>query len=127
MAALLTLSTLSPLYSLAALWQDGIGDIPDAGEAPPPMWPLWIGMVGIMWFVLIRPERKERKRKEALISAIKKNDRVITSSGMYATVAAVNDGDVTVKFDDGPTRVRMLKSAIATVINAESKNGDKQD
>jgi hypothetical protein len=32
-----------------------------------------------------------------------------------------------VKFDDGPTRVRMLKSAIATVVNAESKNGGKQD
>ena len=35
--------------------------------------------------------------------------------------------DVTVKFDDGPTRVRMLKSAIATVANAEAKSDGKSD
>ena len=32
-------------------------------------WPLLIGMLVIMYFMVIRPERKERKRKESLVSA----------------------------------------------------------
>ena len=99
--------------------------LPPGGSAPPAsssMWPLLIGMLLIMYFIVIRPERKERKRKEALIGALKKNDRVITTGGMYASVAAVNENDLTLKFDDGPTRVRVLKSAIGTVLKDEDKD-----
>ena len=109
--------------------------LPPGGSAAQPsapsMWPLLIGMLLIMYFIVIRPERKERKRKEALIGALKKNDRVITTGGMYASVAAVNESDLTLKFDDGPTRVRVLKSAIGTVLKDEDKDaggkGDKKE
>jgi preprotein translocase subunit YajC len=80
--------------------------------------------LAIFWFVAIMPERKERKRKTAMIDALKKNDRILTTGGMYATVAAVNENDVTLKFDDGPVRVRALKSAIATVIDPDAGKAD---
>lgn len=96
---------------------------PPADQPGFSLWPMLIGMVAIFYFVAIRPERKERQRKQQMIEAIKKNDRVLTTSGMYASVAAVGENDLTIKFDDGPTRVRVLKSAIATVID---KDGEAQ-
>jgi preprotein translocase subunit YajC len=80
----------------------------------------------IFWFVLMRPERKERKRKAELLSNLKKNDRVLTSGGLYAAVAAVHDNEVVLKFDESGTRVRALKTAIAQVLtDDEAKDKDK--
>ena len=76
-------------------------------------------ILAIFWFVAILPERKQRKKKQAMLDELKKNDRILTSSGMYGTVAAINDNDITIKFDEGPTRVRLLKSSIATVLSKE--------
>jgi preprotein translocase subunit YajC len=94
----------------------------DGGEGGggPNMLIILLVPLAIFWFVAILPERRERKRKQAMIGALKKNDRVLTTSGMYATVAAVNENDITIKFDDGPVRVKALKSAIATVIDPEA-------
>jgi preprotein translocase YajC subunit len=69
------------------------------------------------------PERKERKRKAAMLANIKKNDRVLMTTGLYATVAAVHESELVLKFDEGPTRVRALKSAIASVVEERSDGG----
>ena len=96
------------------------------GGGPNPLI-LIVGMFLIVWLVAIRPERKERKRKEAMISALKKNDRVLTTGGLYATVAAVNESELTLKFDDGPTRVRAVRSAIAVVVDGGKDAGGKAE
>lgn len=82
------------------------------------------GTLLIFWLMAILPERKARKKRQALIDAVRKNDKVLTTSGMYATIAAVNDGELVIKFDDGPTRVRVLKSAIASVLGKDDDGGD---
>jgi len=90
------------------------------GAGGPNMLIILLVPLAIFWFVAILPERRERKRKTAMIAELRKNDRILTTSGMYATVAAVSENDITIKFDDGPVRVRALKSAIATVIDPEA-------
>jgi len=84
-----------------------------------------LGIGAIFLFMIILPERKEKKRKAAMLDELKKNDRVLTTFGMYATVAAVNEGDLTLKLDDGATRVRVLKTAIATVITPDGEPAAK--
>ena len=84
------------------------------------------GPLLIFWFILMRPERKERKRKAAMLENLKKNDRVLTSGGLYASVAAVHDNEIVLKFDDGPTRVRALKSAIASVLTDDEPKDKPQ-
>lgn len=79
----------------------------------------------IFWLVMFRPERKERKRKAEMLDNLKKNDRVLTSGGLYASVAAVHEQEVVLKFDDGATRVRALKSAIASVLTDDDTAKDK--
>lgn len=79
------------------------------------------GTLLIFYLVAFLPERKARKKKEEMLEAVKKNDRVLTTSGMYATVAALGEQDVTIKFDDGNTRVRILRSAISTVLDKDAE------
>lgn len=92
--------------------------------AGPNMLIMMAGMIAIIFFVAIWPERKARKKKEALIAALRKNDKVLLTSGIYATVAAISDGELTVRFDDGNTRVRVLKSAIAQVVSQDDAGKD---
>ncbi len=96
----------------------------DGPVAAPPgfsdMIPMFLGMGAILWFIVIRPERKERKRREAMLLAVKKNDRILTTGGMYATVAAVHEQELTLKFEKGDTRVRVLRSAINSVITGNN-------
>ncbi|MCB9899437.1 MAG: preprotein translocase subunit YajC [Planctomycetes bacterium] len=89
----------------------------------PPEQPNWmfllLGVVAIFVFVAVLPERKERKRREAMMSELKKNDRVVLHSGFLATVAAVSETEITIRFDDGNTRAKVLRSAIANVLDRD--------
>ena len=50
-------------------------------------------LVGVAaWTLLYKPERERMKRQQDLLSGLKKNDRVVTSSGIYGTVASVDAG-----------------------------------
>lgn len=79
-------------------------------------------MIGIVAFLLIvvRPERKERQKRESLLANLKKNDRVQTIGGAIGTVADLSpDGKrVTVKFGDS-TRIQFVRSAIQAVLTDE--------
>ncbi|MEI8318765.1 MAG: preprotein translocase subunit YajC, partial [Planctomycetia bacterium] len=60
-------------------------------------------LVGVAaWTLLYKPERERLKRQQDLLAALKKNDRVLTSAGIYGTVANVDreSGRVTLKVDD---------------------------
>lgn len=94
-------------------------------------WILWaplVLMVVFYYFLLIRPQQAERKRRQELLNSLKKNDRVVTTSGMLGTVANISqDGkEITLKFGDA-TRITFVRSAIETVLrddaNAESTTG----
>lgn len=100
------------------------GDAGTGGEAPPAggifggmMIPMLV-VFAIFYFVMIGPERKARKKREAMLSAIKKGDPVITNGGMHGTVAALNEDTVTVQIDEG-VRVKFSRSAIQAVVGAE--------
>ena len=62
--------------------------------------PLMIGMFAIMYFLIIRPQQKQRRERESLLRAIKKGDRVVTTSGLYGTVVGLSEHTVTLKVAD---------------------------
>ena len=77
-------------------------------------------MFGILYFMVIRPQNTERKKLQKAIEALKKGDRVLTSSGMFATVVSIEADRAILKIGD-ETKVEFAKSAIAQVVSAESK------
>lgn len=77
-----------------------------------------VGMMVIMlvafYFILIRPQNQQRKKQEEMIKALKKGDKIVTSSGILAVVIAVKDRSVSVRSED--TKLEILKSAVAQVV-----------
>jgi preprotein translocase subunit YajC len=67
-------------------------------------------VLGIFFFLVIRPQQRERQKREQMLSSIKKGDRVI-ASGFIGTVVSVADQTVTLKISDS-VRVECLRSAI---------------
>lgn len=98
--------------------------IPAAGAAPGDggmssngFWILIGAMLVLYYVMLILPQQRERKKRQELLNSLKKNDRVVTTSGMIGTVANVSqDGkEITLKFGE-TTRIPFLRSAIETVL-----------
>jgi preprotein translocase subunit YajC len=79
----------------------------------------FVMIIVIFYFVMIGPERKQRKKREAMLAAVKKGDRVVTTGGMFATVAAVNEDSITLQAADD-VRLRFSRAAIAQVIEDDA-------
>lgn len=82
----------------------------------------FVAIAVIFYFLLIRPQKREQAAREAMLSALKKNDRVVTIGGMIGTVANISpDGQtVTLKVDDN-TRIPMIRSSIQRVMSPEGE------
>lgn len=81
---------------------------------------LIIILFALFYFLIIRPQRREQARRQEMLGALKKNDRVVTIGGIIGSVANLSqDGkEVTVKVDDN-TRLKMLRSSIQNVLKDE--------
>jgi preprotein translocase subunit YajC len=75
-------------------------------------------VLGIFFFLVIRPQQRDRRNREQMLAAIKKGDRVVTSGGLIGTIVGVTDRRVTLKLGDS-VRVECLRSAITGL---ESEN-----
>lgn len=80
-----------------------------------------LGFMVIFYFLMWRPQAKERKARAALLAAIKKGDRVVLTCGLVGDVAALTEHDVLIRFDDkDPRRMRFKRYAIHTVVKDDA-------
>jgi preprotein translocase subunit YajC len=78
----------------------------------------FIAFVVILYFLLLRPQQKKQKQHQALVAAIKKGDKVITNSGIIATVSKViNDGEVVLEISNG-VHCKFVKSTISSIVSS---------
>ncbi|MGA1056625.1 MAG: preprotein translocase subunit YajC [Phycisphaerales bacterium] len=69
-------------------------------------------------------QRKEKKRREALLSAVKKHDRVLTSGGIIGSVVEASADTVVLKVDENSNvRMTFARSAVQQILkeSAEAK------
>lgn len=70
---------------------------------------------GIFYFLVIRPEKKKQKDHKDLLTALTKNDKVITAGGMHGVIVNVKEKTVVVRVDEG-CRIELTKESISTVV-----------
>jgi preprotein translocase subunit YajC len=72
----------------------------------------------VVYFFMIRPQQKRQKELQRMLADLKKGDKVLTSSGMYATVFGFSDDQnkVILKISDD-VKMEFLKSAIAQKVS----------
>jgi preprotein translocase subunit YajC len=81
---------------------------------------LFGGIILIMYLLVIRPSRKQEQKRREMISRIKKNDRVLTTGGLYGIVMNVKDNEVVLKIDETQNvKVHVAMHAIANVVLPE--------
>ncbi|MEY8516319.1 preprotein translocase subunit YajC [Lachnospiraceae bacterium 29-84] len=82
---------------------------------------IWIViMLVVLYFMMIRPQQKETKRKDAMLSELAVGDTVLTTSGFYGMVIDITEDTVIMEFGNNRNcRIPMQKAAIAMVEKPE--------
>ena len=71
------------------------------------------------YFLVIRPQQRQRKELDKRLAALQKGDEVITTSGIHALVHNVKDKTVVLKVAEG-VMIEFDKPAVATVLKKDS-------
>jgi preprotein translocase subunit YajC len=73
----------------------------------------------MFYFLLIRPQQRQRKEQAARIAALQSGDKVVTTAGIHGIVHNVREQTVVLKVAEG-TMIEFDKAAVATVTKKES-------
>ena len=60
---------------------------------------LWMVVIfGVMYFLMIRPQKKEQKRLQAMLNSMEVGDSIVTTGGFYGVIIDMTEEDVIVEF-----------------------------
>jgi preprotein translocase subunit YajC len=71
----------------------------------------------IFYFLLIRPQQRQKRDRETMLGRVKKGDRVVTTGGMHGTVVGLTENTVSLKIAD-QVKVEFDRSSIGRVLEA---------
>lgn len=103
---------------------NGLGGGDGEGGAPPSMFGgnlilIMFLVITVMIVMSILGQRRERKKREAMISAIKKHDKVQTIGGVIGSIVELKPDFVVLKVDESSnTRITFARSAVQQVIKS---------
>ncbi len=72
----------------------------------------------IFYFLLIRPQQQKQKQQQSLLDAIKKGDKVVTTSGIWGTITNLGKDTVTLQVADN-TKIKMQRENISRLRTEE--------
>lgn len=65
----------------------------------------------VFYFLLIVPQQKRAKKRKAMLEALKKGDKVVTTGGIFGTITNLTKQTATLQVADG-VRIKVLRSGI---------------
>ncbi len=77
----------------------------------------------IFYFLLIRPQQRQKRDREQMLSAIKKGDRIVTTGGLHGTVTGLSEHTVTVRVAD-QVKLEFDRSAVGRIMVESSAEKD---
>ncbi len=83
----------------------------------------------IFYFLLIRPQQKRQKEHDAKVSAIEKDDRVMTAGGLWGNVSGIADDELTLEVGTVKgerMRVKVGRNKVE-IVQKKSDKSDKTD
>ena len=100
---------------------------PQAPPGPNYQFLLLLGCaVVFMFFIMSLPQKRERNRWNAMVEALKKNDRVLMSSGIIGKVHSVHKekNEIIIKIDDDSnTKMTFSLMAVSRILDQQAKEG----
>jgi preprotein translocase subunit YajC len=83
----------------------------------------FVVLLGIMYFLTIRPQQKQHRVRQAMLSSLRVKDKVVTAGGIYGKITKVKEDSVLVQIAE-KVEVEVAKSGIASVENRKVENED---
>jgi len=102
------------------------GGQPQGGSPFGLLLPLVFGLIIFMMITQLFGGRKEKKKREAMLSSMKKGDRVQTYGGIIGRIVELKTDELVLKVDEGSnTRIRFSRGAVQQVLkSARGGSGD---
>lgn len=108
-----------------------------SGQAPPPpggqsqdgargmtQLVVWILLMGAaMYFLMIRPQSKQRKEHQKMLTEVRSGDKIVTSGGIHGVISNVKEKTFTVRVSQGVT-LEIDKGSIARVVEKAEAGGE---
>ncbi len=87
---------------------------------------LIIGMGLLFYFIVLAPQKKERRKRETMINSLQKHDRVVTAGGIIGSVVSVDEGrDLVVLEVDRDTQMQFRRGSIQGPMGSDSDGEEK--
>ena len=71
----------------------------------------FVAMVAIMYFLIILPQRRERKKHQEMVDTLKASDQVVTFGGLVGEVLFIKDDLITIQTGDSKVVVERARIA----------------
>ena len=87
---------------------------------------LMLGVFMLFWVVVILPmSRRSRKEQEKLLASVARGSKILTASGIVATIVTIKDGEDEVVIRSEDTKLRIKRSAIQQVLGTDAAEAAK--
>ena len=88
-----------------------MGTPPQGAASPWLQFIPFILVLAIFYFVILLPMKKRQQKVQTFLSALKVNDRVITSGGIFGTITKLNDQSIQLQIANN-VRIEVSRAAI---------------
>jgi preprotein translocase subunit YajC len=80
----------------------------------------------VVWLLFVRPQRKKQTEAQKMVSQLQVGDEVLTAGGIYGTILAIDDDEITVEIAP-QTQVRVARRAIAGVMTEPEPDAEPEE
>ncbi len=82
-------------------------------------------MAVVFYFLMIRPQKKQKQQHIQMLGMLRKNDKVVTIGGIHGTVISVKDDHVIIKIsENSEVNIRINRSAIGGVVSGDEDSAE---
>jgi preprotein translocase subunit YajC len=105
----------TPFLSTASAWAQGAG----AQQPPSGILGFLLGPFGMMiiifaiiYLLIMRPQQKKQKQLQEMLRNLQKGDKVVTQSGIYGTIAQLDEKTILLQVAD-KVQVKIARWSVA--------------
>jgi preprotein translocase subunit YajC len=85
----------------------------------------FILIFGLMYFLIIMPQKRQEKKHRDMLSKLKKDDKIMTSSGIIGKIVSINNDYVRIRTAD-KTELDITKSSIVAILSKANKDEENK-
>jgi len=75
----------------------------------------------IFYFLIIRPQKSKEKEHQKMLNELKKNDEVVTTSGIHGTIVNLKDKTLILRVDEN-VKIEIEKNCVAYLKKIPTSN-----